>query len=101
MKSTFAGFLRKLLHRIEEKEAVKRPAPRPVATTKTLVMPPPIMPPTAARPQTPQTQPAQTNFAPPSRPANPGELQLPLQPILDALPMELRVRVKRTDTANM
>jgi predicted regulator of Ras-like GTPase activity (Roadblock/LC7/MglB family) len=99
VKAKFAGFLRRLLRRFDDNEAATQPAPRPVATAKTLVMPPPVMPSQVARPQAkPVTPPA---FTPPSRPANPDELQLPLQPILDALPMELRARVKRTDTANL
>ncbi len=99
VKAKFVGFLRRLLHRFDDHEAARQPAPQPVATAKTLVMPSPVMPPQAARPQVqPVTPPA---FTPPSRSVNPDELQLPLQPILDALPMELRARVKRTDTANL
>jgi predicted regulator of Ras-like GTPase activity (Roadblock/LC7/MglB family) len=99
VKAKFAGFLRNLLRHFDENEAAKQPVPRPAAA-KTLVMPPPIMPPTAARPQAkPVTKPVFT--PPPSRPTGPNELQLPLQPILDALPMELRARIKRTDTANL
>jgi predicted regulator of Ras-like GTPase activity (Roadblock/LC7/MglB family) len=108
VKAKIAGFLRRLLYRFDDHEAARQPAqpaPRPVATAKTLVMPPPVMPPQAARPQvkpvTPTAQPAPPAFTPPIRPANPDELQLPLQPIIDALPMELRARVKRTDTANL
>ena len=71
---------------------------------------PPTVPPITARPQAkpvpPPAQPAQMtaqrNFTPPpGQPAGPNELQLPLQPILDVMPMELRARVKRTDTANL
>ena len=105
VKAKFAGFLRNLLRRFDDNEATKQSVPRPVAAAKTLAMPPPIMPPRTARPQTksvpPTAQPAQPAFTPPSRPAGPNELQLPLQPILDALPMELRARIKRTDTANL
>jgi predicted regulator of Ras-like GTPase activity (Roadblock/LC7/MglB family) len=105
VKAKFAGFLRKLLRRFEDNEAPRQPASRPAATAKTLVMPLPVMPPPTthlqAKPVIPQAQPSPPVFTPPSRPVNPDELQLPLQPILDALPMELRARVKRTDTANL
>jgi predicted regulator of Ras-like GTPase activity (Roadblock/LC7/MglB family) len=103
VKAKFAGFLRNLLRRFDENEAAKQPVSRPAAT-KTLVMPPPVIPPTTPRPQTTEprpAQPAQSTFTPPSRPANPDELQLPLQPILAALPMELRARIKRTDANNL
>ncbi|HEY3932651.1 MAG TPA: hypothetical protein VGM58_09820 [Verrucomicrobiae bacterium] len=105
VKAKFAGFLRNLLRRFDENEAANHSVPPPAAT-KTLVMPPPVIPPITARLQTkPEPRPAQPAaqhaFTPPSRPANPDELQLPLQPILDALPMELRARIKRTDTNNL
>jgi predicted regulator of Ras-like GTPase activity (Roadblock/LC7/MglB family) len=105
VKASFVGFLRKLLNRFDDNEAARQPASGFVATAATLVMPPPVMPPQAAphpvKPETPPAQPTSPTFNPSSHPANPDELRLPLQPILDALPMELRARVKRTDTANM
>lgn len=53
------------------------------------------------RAQVAQVKPLMTAPATGFTPKNPDVIQLALQPILDSMSMELRARVKRTDTAHM
>ena len=94
MKTKFVGLLRGLLQRFDENEASAADMPRPVAAA-TL---PTDTPHTAAQQQL-QTRPV---VAPPPAPvANPAadELELPLQTVLAALPMDLRSKLMQTPPA--
>jgi predicted regulator of Ras-like GTPase activity (Roadblock/LC7/MglB family) len=86
VKIKFAGLLRGLLRRLDDEEATATEAPRALAAAA------------AARPQTaPTASPAAT--MPPAPAENPEELQLPLQPILAAMPMDLRAKVIQAPSA--
>jgi len=86
VKTRFAGLLRGLLRRLDDDdEAPAYENPRSLAVTA---------PPVPATPvaQTPAPgSPAAAMFPVPA--ANPDELQLPLQPILAGLPLDLRAKV--------
>ena len=97
VKIKFAGWLRGLLRRLDDDEATAPQTPRALA-----VAAPPVTaaPAAAARPQTaPPASPAST--MPPAPAENPDELQLPLQSILAAMPMDLRAKVMQTPPAGM
>jgi predicted regulator of Ras-like GTPase activity (Roadblock/LC7/MglB family) len=92
VKIKFAGLLRGLLRRLDDDEATAPQTPRALA----IVTPPvTIAPAAAARPQT--APPAST--MPPAPAENPDELQLSLQSILAAMPMDLRAKVMQTPPA--
>jgi predicted regulator of Ras-like GTPase activity (Roadblock/LC7/MglB family) len=95
VKIKFAGMLRGLLRRLDDEEATgpETPRARAIAASPVKVAPPAA----AARVQTaPPASPAPT---PPAPEENPDELQLPLQPILAAMPMDLRAKVMQTPPA--
>ncbi len=93
VKTKFAGLLRGLLRRFED-EAPAAETIRPVtaaAPVPPIVNPPPVF-----------TQPPPPPA--PSRPPMPDrldEIQLPLQPIIASLPMELRAKVVSTNIIGM
>ena len=84
VKTKFAGLLRGLLNRLDENNGTVPQTPR-VSTSTAFPHPaPPVSrPPSPAPTFTPLPLPAE----------NPDELQLPLQPILAVLPMDLRAKV--------
>ena len=79
VKAKFAGLLRGLLRHFEASEADAPPDAQPFATTAS-----------AAAPR-PQPESMSIPAAPPNRAVN--ELEMPLQPILEKLPAELRARM--------
>src|ERR1039457_4845389 len=81
VKIKFAGLLRGLLHRLDDDEATAPQTPRGLAVAAPPASPAPTMPPAPAE--------------------NPDELQLPLQSILAAMPMDLRAKVMQTPPAGM
>ena len=83
VKIKFVGWLRGLLRRLDDDEATAPQTPRALAV--------------AAPPVT--IAPAST--MPPAPAENPDELQLPLQSILAAMPMDLRAKVMQTPPAGM
>jgi predicted regulator of Ras-like GTPase activity (Roadblock/LC7/MglB family) len=94
LKFKFAGLLRGLLRRFEDEETGGREAFRPVNAAASRVsasVPPPEVLQPAFKPVS----------VPPSVPAKPDEIQLPLQPILAALPMELRAKIMVANTTGM
>ena len=94
VKIKFAGWLRGLLRRLDDDEATAPQTPRALAVAAPPVT---VAPAAAARPQT--APPAST--MPPAPAENPDELQLPLQSILAAMPMDLRAKVMQTPPAGM
>src|ERR1700690_4056537 len=92
VKIKFAGLLRSLARRLGEEEATAPETPRalavaaPAAATRLQAVPP-----------GPPTSPVST--MPPTPAENPDELQLPLQSILAAMPMDLRAKVMQTPPA--
>ncbi|MGD0745483.1 MAG: roadblock/LC7 domain-containing protein [Verrucomicrobiota bacterium] len=91
MKTKFVGLLRGLLHRFDENGVNVVELPRPI-TAAPLTEPPPVV--------TAQPQPV---FASPSTPAESqretDELELPLQSVLAALPMDLRAKLMQAPPA--
>ena len=97
VKIKFAGLLRGLLRRLDDDEANAPQTPRARAVAAPPVT---VAPAAAARPQTaPPASPAPTT--PPAPAENPDELQLPLQSILAAMPMDLRAKVMQAPPAGM
>ncbi len=95
VKIKFAGLLRGLLRRLDDEEAPASQTPRARAVAATPVT---VAPAAIARPQTaPPASPAST--MPPELAENPDELQLPLQSILAAMPMDLRAKVMQAPPA--
>jgi predicted regulator of Ras-like GTPase activity (Roadblock/LC7/MglB family) len=92
VKIKFAGLLRGLLRRLDDDEATAPQTPRALAVVAPAVT---VAPAAAARPQT--APPAST--MPPAPAENPDELQLSLQSILAAMPMDLRAKVMQTPPA--
>ena len=94
VKTKFAGMLRGLLRRLDDNEineAPVSPVPRVLIGT---ALPAGATPAAAPPPQRVPAAPATPVYTAPSAPAeNPDELQLPLQPILAAMPMDLRAKV--------
>jgi predicted regulator of Ras-like GTPase activity (Roadblock/LC7/MglB family) len=91
VKIKFAGLLRNLARRLGEDEATTTETPRARAN---------VAPAAAARPRTaPPAFPASTT--PPTPAVNPDDLQLPLQSILAAMPMDLRAKVMQAPPAGM
>jgi hypothetical protein len=95
VKTKFAGMLRGILRRLDDNEAAAPQMPRVLTSA---ALPTGAAPVAAAVPHTaspasrmPSTIPVSTlpGSTPPPVPAeNPDELQLPLQPILAAMPMD-------------
>ncbi len=95
VKIKFAGLLRGMLRRRANDEATTPQTPRSLAVAAPPVS---VAPAAAARPQTASpASPATTT--PPAPAENPDELQLPLQSILAAMPMDLRAKVMQTPPA--
>jgi predicted regulator of Ras-like GTPase activity (Roadblock/LC7/MglB family) len=98
VKYKFVGLLRGLLRRFDDGETGQVETPRSLDAAR----------PTAADfdsvPQSaeplPQTAPTQVAVPPPAPPSA-DEIQLPLQPILAALPMDLRAKIMSSNTAGM
>jgi predicted regulator of Ras-like GTPase activity (Roadblock/LC7/MglB family) len=91
VKIKFAGLLRGLLRRLNHDVATSPQTPRALVVAA---------PAATARPQTalPASPPS---TMPPAPAENPDELQLPLQSILAAMPMDLRAKVMQTPPAGM
>jgi predicted regulator of Ras-like GTPase activity (Roadblock/LC7/MglB family) len=91
MKTKFVGLLRGLLHRFEENGVNTVELPRPIAAA-----------PLAEIPAAESAQP-QPDFISPSTPVesrnDTDELELPLQTVLAALPMDLRAKVMQVPPA--
>lgn len=91
MKTKFVGLLRGLLHRFDENEVNAVELPRSITVAPSAETPPVV----AAQPQ--------PIFNPPSTPvetqAETDELELPLQTVLAALPMDLRAKVMQVPPA--
>jgi predicted regulator of Ras-like GTPase activity (Roadblock/LC7/MglB family) len=87
VKTKFIGLLRDLLRRFDESEARGMELPRPVTTTTPLMTAPPVAvePPPLARAEN-QTE-------------NQNELELPLQTVLAALPIDLRAKIMQKPPA--
>ena len=103
VKTKFAGMLRGLLHRLEENEAAAPPAPRVLTSTALPSGATPVIVSTSQRtPAAPAAQatPAPAHAAPSVPRENPENLQLPLQPILAAMPMDLRAKVMQAPPAD-
>ena len=90
VKTRFAGFLRGLLRRFDDEQADAVEQSQPV-TAAAPIANAPLVP--AESFETSQAS------VPPL--SNPDELRLPLQPILAALPMELRAKVVPTNTVSL
>jgi predicted regulator of Ras-like GTPase activity (Roadblock/LC7/MglB family) len=91
MKTKFVGLLRGLLRRFDENEANAVELPRPI-TAATLAEIPPVV---AAQPQPVFTSPS----TPVESQNGTDELELPLQTVLAALPMDLRAKVMQVPPA--
>lgn len=92
VKFKFVGLLRGFLRRFDGDETNEMEISRPVAAAA----------PPAHIPATSVPQPAAPPVSVPTPvSANPDEIQLPLQPILVALPMELRAKIVPVNTASM
>jgi predicted regulator of Ras-like GTPase activity (Roadblock/LC7/MglB family) len=87
-KTKFTGLLRGLLHRLDGSKGNEVETPRPDNTTAPV--------PVGTRGASAQSSQSQSTPVPaptPARAANPDELELPLQPILASLPMDLRAKI--------
>jgi predicted regulator of Ras-like GTPase activity (Roadblock/LC7/MglB family) len=82
VKSKFAGLLRGLLRRFDGDQTVAVEAFHPAAVA-----------PSASIPMPSVSQPTPSASVSSSAPANSDEIQLPLQPILASMPMELRAKI--------
>jgi predicted regulator of Ras-like GTPase activity (Roadblock/LC7/MglB family) len=82
-----------LLRRFDDGEANAGEPARPVTAGAPTAPASPVLPGQPAR--------SQSAFVPPPVSANPNELRLPLQPVLAALPMELRAKIVPTNTAGL
>ena len=93
VKTKFAGMLRGLLRRLDDDEATPAPAPAPRVLTST-TLPAGAAPAATPSPHRAPAAPALPAHSAPTAPEdNPDYLQLPLQPILAAMPMDLRAKV--------
>lgn len=98
VKTKFAGMLRGLLHRLEDNEAAAPPVPRVLTST---ALPSGATPVIVSSPQRMPAAPTAPAHAAPSVPEeNPDNLQLPLQSILAAMPMDLRAKVMQSPPAD-
>lgn len=94
VKTKFAGLLRGLLRRLDEDEAPATPTVRVLTST---ALPAGATPAAVAVPHTaPRPAPMSAVATPPVAVDNPDELQLPLQPILASLTMDLRAKIMQT-----
>jgi hypothetical protein len=99
VKTKFAGMLRGLLRRLDDNEANPAPTPVPRVLTSTAfpTSAAPVATPSPQRAPAAQAAPAApaipTHTAPAAPEENPDNLQLPLQPILAAMAMDLRAKV--------
>jgi len=91
MKTKFVGLLRGLLHRFDDNGVNVVELPRPITTT------PPAEPPPVLADQ-PQPTPASPSI-PAERQSATDELELPLQTVLVALPMDLRAKLMQVPPA--
>ena len=91
MKTKFVGLLRGLLHRFDENGVNEVEMPRSIAATS------------SAEPPAVETVQPQPDFSQPSTPVESrnetDELELPLQTVLSALPMDLRAKVMQAPPA--
>ena len=86
----FTGLFRGLLRRFaDDNETVPTETSRPATTEASAPIP---------MPSEPQSPPASVT---PTVAANPDEIQLPLQPVLTTLPMELRAKIMGANTTGM
>jgi predicted regulator of Ras-like GTPase activity (Roadblock/LC7/MglB family) len=92
VKTKFAGMLRGLLRRLDENEATPAPAPRVLTSIVSPAGAVPVAAP-APQPRASETPAPPTDTASPMPEENPDNLQLPLPPILAAMPMDLRAKV--------
>ena len=90
VKTKIAGMLRGLLRRLDDGETVVPETPRFITPA---VAPVTVVPVAAPPPQMAAPAPLPAGSA--------NELQLPLQPIIASLPMELRAKVMQTPPAEM
>jgi hypothetical protein len=89
VKIKFAGLLRGLFRRFSDEE-------------ETTVMTKPVHPaPIAPSTPIPMSSEPPSTSVPPTVVANPDEIQLPLQPVLATLPMELRAKIMGANTTGM
>jgi predicted regulator of Ras-like GTPase activity (Roadblock/LC7/MglB family) len=95
VKFKFVGMLRGLLRRFDAGEPVEQEIAHPVNTSA------PQLSSTTIPPQDFSEPAAEPAPAPLPVSVNPNEIQLPLQPILAALPMELRGKIMTTNTAGL
>jgi predicted regulator of Ras-like GTPase activity (Roadblock/LC7/MglB family) len=95
VKFKFVGMLRGLLRRFDESEPAEQETSRPVNASApqflSSIVPPQIV-------SEPTSESASVSNPVPT---NPDEIQLPLQPILTALPMELRGKIMAVNTMGM
>jgi predicted regulator of Ras-like GTPase activity (Roadblock/LC7/MglB family) len=99
VKFKIVGLFRRLLHRADQEEINGPNFPRPLQ----IVVPPspPAATPVLTERSVPKPTPTLAAPPPPPAPANLDQIQLALQPILSALPMELSGKVVTTNTAGM
>jgi predicted regulator of Ras-like GTPase activity (Roadblock/LC7/MglB family) len=95
LKFKFVGLLRGLLRRFDEGETGE------LETSRCLDVSQPPASDAVPTPAASQSSPPPPVVVEPPVGANPDEIQLPLQPILAALPMELRAKIMVTNTAGM
>lgn len=88
VKTKFTGLLRGLLRRFDDGDAAVEPIARPATAARPAESAAP-----PARPQTPTTPPPTAPAFRIVTPSNPGQIELPLTPIIASLPMELRAKV--------
>lgn len=93
VKSKFTGMLKGLLRRFDDGDTQTAPAPMPARTAANTAPAPAATPP--PRPQAVPPAPAIS----PARAKTAGDLQLPLQPIIASLPMELRAKIAQPPAA--
>jgi predicted regulator of Ras-like GTPase activity (Roadblock/LC7/MglB family) len=98
-KSKFAGLLRGWWRRFDDAEPVEPEASIPDYADQTAVQPADDLPVTEEVVAEAVMQEELPTVPAPA--ASPDGLQLPLQPILDSMPIELRAQVVNSDTANM
>ena len=95
VKFKFVGLLRGLLRRFDEGETEELKSSHPVTAAAPQI-------PSFAVPSSGLSQvPSEPVPVPSSIPVNPDEIQLPLQPILTALPMELRGKIMAGNTTGL
>ncbi len=101
VKTKFAGMLRGLLRRLDENETTPvsaAPAPRVLVSTAMSAGAAPATAPSSQR--APVTAVHTLHNASPGPEENPDHLQLPLQPILASMPMDLRAKVMQAPPAD-